>query len=256
MSSGPIDRFISWIDAGLATLGDNFIRGWSHVEHGYRRPASRLALRLKFAFYPLLAIGAIAWLGWDWSDSRSLNSAEDAIFDRIVQWRPFEPKASGRVAVVEIDECSIEYFRARGEGGWPWSRQRHADLLDQLDRAGVSAVGYDVLFTDPSREDPDGDRALEAMAAGGEGRFLFASARLHPEYDATSSLHASQAPGAFALTPDPQDDPTVALLLPYGDALVRSSAISNVARNEDGVLRGGCLTGPAHAGRCTVSSPS
>ena len=138
MSSGPIDRFISWIDAGLATLGENFIRGWSHVEQGYRRPASRLALRLKFAFYPLLAIGAIAWLAWDWSGSRTLNSAEDAIFDRIVQWRPFEPKPSGRVAVVEIDECSIEYFRSRGEGGWPWSRQRHADLLDQLDRAGVS----------------------------------------------------------------------------------------------------------------------
>jgi hypothetical protein len=42
------------------------------------------------------------------------------------------------VAVVEIDECSIEYFRARGEGGWPWSRQRHTDLLDQPDRtAGI-----------------------------------------------------------------------------------------------------------------------
>jgi len=48
---------------------------------------------------------------------------------------------------------------------------------------------------------------LEAMAAGGEGRFLFASARLHPDYDAASSLHASQAPGAFALTPDPKHDP-------------------------------------------------
>jgi hypothetical protein len=91
--------------------------------------------------------------------------------------------------------------------------------------------------TDASREDLDGDRALEAMAAGGEGRFLFASARLHPDYDAASSLHASQAPGAFALTPDPKHDPTVALLLPYGDALAKYSAISNVARNEDGVLR-------------------
>ena len=101
--------------------------------------------------------------------ARSLNSAEDAIFDQVVQWRPFEPKPSGRVVVVEIDECSIEYFRARGEGGWPWSRQRHADLLDQLDRAGVRAVGYDVLFTDPSREDPGGDQALEAMAAGRRG---------------------------------------------------------------------------------------
>ena len=100
-----------------------------------------------------------------------------------------------------------------------------------------SAVGYDVLFTDPSREDPGGDQALEAMAAGGAGRFLFASARLHPDYDAASSLRASQAPGAFALTPDPQDDPTVALLLPYGDAMAQFSAIANVSRNEDGVLR-------------------
>ena len=194
----------SWLDASLAVLGDRFIRAWSKVEHAYRRPSARLALRLKFAFYPLLAIGAIAWLAWDWTHSQSLDSAEDAIFDLAVQWRPFEPAPSGRVAVVEIDECSIEYFRARGEGGWPWSRQRHADLLDALDRAGVRTVGYDVLFTDPSRDDPGGDQALDAMAEGGAGRFLFASTRLHPDYDAGSPMRASQAPGAFALKPAPQ----------------------------------------------------
>ncbi len=124
---------------------------------------------LKFAFYPLLAVGAIGWLGWDWTHARSLNAAEDAIFDTVVQWRPFEPKPSGKVVVVEIDECSIEFFRARGEGGWPWSRARHADLLDALDRAGVRAVGFDVLFIDRSQVDPDGDRILDAMAKGGGG---------------------------------------------------------------------------------------
>lgn len=234
---GLTNRMISWIDARLATLGDGFIRNWSKVERSYRRPFARLALWLKFAFYPLLAIAAIAWLGWDWSHGRSLNSAEDAIFDRVVQWRPFEPKPSGRIVVVEIDECSIEYFRARGEGGWPWSRQRHADLLDQLDRAGVRAVGYDVLFTDPSRHDPDGDRPLDAVAKGGAGRFIFASTRLHPDYDAQSPLPVSQAPAAFALTRDPQSDPKVALLLPYGSAMAQFSAIANVSRNEDGMLR-------------------
>jgi len=230
-------RMLAWVDAGMTALGRRFINAWSKVERSYRRPFSRLAMRLKFAFYPLLAVGAIAWLGWDWTHTRSLNSAEDAIFDRVVQWRPFEPKASGHVVVVEIDECSIEYFRARGEGGWPWSRQRHADLLDQLDRAGVAAVGFDVLFIDRSQVDPTGDQVLEAMAKGGAGRFIFESTRLHPDYDAGSPLHASQAPGAFALTPDPRNDPKVALLLPYGEAIARFSAIGNVSRDQDGVLR-------------------
>jgi len=232
-----IDRMLSWIDASLAVLGHGFIQAWGRVERGYRRPFSKLAHHLKFAFYPLLALGAIAWLGWDLSHSRTLDAAEDAIFDRVIRWRPFEPKPSGRVVVVEIDECSIEHFRAHGEGGWPWPRQRHADLIDSLDRAGVRAVGYDVLFADPSKDDPGGDQTLEAMAAGGAGRFVFTSTRLHPDYDEGSALRASQAPAAFALTGAPTNDPKVALLLPYGAAMARFSAVANVTRNEDGVLR-------------------
>ncbi len=232
-----IGRFMSWLDAAMAALGEGFIREWTKVDRSYRRPFSAFALRLKFAFYPLLAVAAIAWLGWDWSHTQSLNSAENAIFDKVVKWRPFEPQPSGNVVVVEIDECSIEYFRGRGAGGWPWSRQRHADLLDQLDRAGVRAVGYDVLFTDPSQQDPVGDQTLEAMAAGGAGRFVFGSSRMHPDYDAGSPIHASEAPAAFALVASPQANPRVALLLPYGEAMTRYSAITNVARNEDGVLR-------------------
>jgi CHASE2 domain-containing sensor protein len=230
-------RVSSWIDASLSALGEAFLRLWTRVERSYRRPYSAAALRLKFAFYPLLAIVACGWLAWDWTHDRSLNSAEDAIFDRVVQWRPFEPRPSGRVVVVEIDECSIEYFRSRGDGGWPWSRQRHADLLDQLDRAGVRAVGYDVLFADASTSDPLGDQSLETMARGGAGRFVFASTRLHRDYDAGSSIRASKAPGAFPLRRPAQADPTVALLVPYGASMSRSSAIMNVTRNVDGVLR-------------------
>lgn len=177
------NRLLPWIDATLATLGHGFMSGWGKVERSYRRPFSRLTLWLRFAFYPLLAVGAIGWLGWDWTHARTLNAAEDAIFDSVVRWRPFEPSPSGRVVVVEIDECSIEHFRMRGEGGWPWSRQRHADLLDELDRASVRAVGFDVLFIDRSQTDPAGDQILEAMANGGAGRFIFESTRLHPDYD-------------------------------------------------------------------------
>jgi hypothetical protein len=75
------------------------------------------------------------------------------------------------------------------------------------------------------------------MATGGEGRFIFASARMHPDYDEASPLRASRAPAAFALREPPQSDPTVALLLPYGEAMAANSAIINVTRNEDGIMR-------------------
>src|SRR3546814_7459374 len=117
-------------------------------------------------------MAALAWLGWDWSHARNLAAAEDAIFDTVIGLRPSEPLPSGRVAVVEIDDCSIEYYRGKGEGGWPWSRQRHAELLDALDRGGVRAVGYDIQFIEHSRADPIGAMTLDAMAEGGKGRFV------------------------------------------------------------------------------------
>lgn len=228
---------LSWIDAGMAAAGEGFIRNWTHVERAYRRPFAWVALRLGFAFYPLLVLGALGWLAWDWNHTKSLDAAEDAIFDQVIQWRPWEPPPSGRVVVVEIDECSIDYFRARGEGGWPWSRQRHADLLDSLDQGGIRAVGYDVLFADPSTEDPASDATLEAMAEGGAGRFIFASTRLHKDYDASAQLRMVDAPSAFAVVRPPRDNPKVAMQLPYGKNMARYSALANVTRNEDGVLR-------------------
>lgn len=237
---------LSWLDATMAAAAHVFINFWTKVERSYKRPFSRLAWHVRFAFYPLLAIGAIAWLGWDWTHGRSLDSAEDAIFDKVIRSRPLEPPASKRVVVVEIDDCSIDYYRNRGEGGWPWSRQRHADLLDALDRAGIRAVGYDVMFTERSPQDPVGDDTLEAMAEGGNGRFVFGASRVHADFDAAAvstattagTTPAALAPGAFALAPDARrPGPPVALLLPYGTAMTRHSGLLDVDRGVDGVLR-------------------
>lgn len=240
MKSNPgsgLRKISAWVEAISARLSHAFVEGWGRVEKAYRRPNARMALRFGFAFYPVITLIALGSLGWDWTHERRLASAEDAVFDLVINWRPLEPSPSGRVVVVEIDQCSIDYYRARGEGGWPWPRSRHADLLDALDRAGVRAVGYDVLFADPSPNDPSSDAILEAMAEGGKGRFVFASARLHPDFDRDSRLPVSQAPSAFPLLAHPQDDPTVALVLPYGAAMRRDSALANVTRSDDGMLR-------------------
>ncbi len=225
-------------DAAMATLALRFTNAWSWVERGYRRPLTRLALLLKFTFYPLLALAALGWLGWDYSHDRSLNSAEDGIFDTVIQWRPLEPQPSGRTVVVDIDDCSIDYYRSRGLGGWPWPRQRHADLLDALDRAGVRAAGIDILFLDAMPQDPQGDAMLDAMAAGGAGRFVFAAKRQDPAFDADAPLRAAQLPGAFRTDAhQPPPGPPVMVLLPYGTAMARYAALTNISRSQDGVLR-------------------
>src|SRR5690606_31543498 len=144
---------------------------------------------------------------------------------------------SRQVAVVEIDECSIEHFRRQDGTGWPWSRSRHADLLDALDRAGVRAAGFDIQFIDKSMGDPMADSILDAMAAGGNGRFVFGTTRLDSDYDAGETTRVSQVPSAFPIVEDPEDDPTIAILMPYGEAMARNSALLNVTRNADGVLR-------------------
>src|SRR3546814_5060703 len=114
----------------MAWASFTFITRWGALERGCRRPYAKLALRLKFAFYPLLAIAALAWLGWDWSHARNLAAAEDAIFDTVIGLRPSEPLPSGRVAVVEIDDCSIEYYRGKGEG----RSEEHTSELQSLMR--------------------------------------------------------------------------------------------------------------------------
>jgi CHASE2 domain-containing sensor protein len=235
------ERVLAWLESAFAWLGYSFVNRWGALERSYRRPYARIALRLRFAFYPLLVLCALGWLAWDWNHGRSLASAENAIFDQVIKLRPWEPKPSGKVAIVEIDDCSIAQL-----GPWPWSRQRHADLLDALDRAGVRAVGYDVMFVDTSRDDPDGDAALEAMAEGGGERFLFGATRMPAGFDdAAGAISVSRVPGAFPLTANAKrPGPRVALLRPYGEAMRRDSALLDIDRDADGTLRDVALREP------------
>ena len=65
--------------------------------------------------------------------------------------------------VVAIDDASLQAL-----GRWPWPRQRHAELIDVLRSAGTQAVGYNVLFTEPSTDPAEDARLAEAIAAHGQ----------------------------------------------------------------------------------------
>ncbi|MEK6637793.1 MAG: EAL domain-containing protein [Pseudomonadota bacterium] len=78
--------------------------------------------------------------------------------------------ASGQIHIVEIDAKSILALNH-----WPWPRSNHAKLIDQLSRAGVEQIVFDVDFSSRSSGKEDG--ALAAAIARADGKVVLPTFR-------------------------------------------------------------------------------
>ncbi|MEG4288220.1 adenylate/guanylate cyclase domain-containing protein [Microcoleus sp. C2C3] len=65
-----------------------------------------------------------------------------------------------RIAVIAIERHSLQEY-----GQFPWPRNRYAELLAALKKSPPTAVGFDILFLDPSPKD---DLLAAAIAANGK----------------------------------------------------------------------------------------
>ncbi len=68
-----------------------------------------------------------------------------------------EQATDDSIVIVAIDDYSLKKL-----GRWPWSRDSHARLIDQLTTAGAAAVAMDILFMEPDLMHPEYDRQLAA----------------------------------------------------------------------------------------------
>src|SRR6202022_3106408 len=59
-------------------------------------------------------------------------------------------KTAKPVTIVDIDEKSLAKL-----GQWPWPRTRIADMIANLSRLGAVAIGFDIMFAEPDRLNPD-----------------------------------------------------------------------------------------------------
>src|ERR1700676_3388468 len=59
-------------------------------------------------------------------------------------------KTARPVTIVDIDEKSLTKL-----GQWPWPRTRIADFITNLTRLGAVAIGFDIMFAEPDRLNPD-----------------------------------------------------------------------------------------------------
>lgn len=228
----------------LELASDVFLKIWSRWERAYGHASSAFASRLRFGFFPVATVIVLAWLLWDygigsWGGAQQLSSAQDSLFDWVIAKRPVDPKSSGRVLVAEIDECSIAYFEKKGETGWPWPRDRHADLLTALADGGASAVGYDVLFFDRQTTQSDSDAMLVQLARS-DAPLFFGNTFPWPLDDSTdpATLHpVSQWPSAVPRVGKPIDAPGVTGQVPFDTVMAQHSGDLTISRSNDSVLR-------------------
>lgn len=101
------------------------------------------------------------------------------LYDTLITSYPAQ--ISPDIALVAIDERSLDEL-----GQWPWPRDVHARLIEQLHRAGAETIVFDILFSEVTPSDP----AL-ASAMHAHGRVILP---LHFSPPASNQLITAQIP--------------------------------------------------------------
>lgn len=129
-------------------------------------------MRLSGAFLVVMLIACAYLL----SGSAALQRVDLMLYDYFLNWQ--KNQASDEIVIVAIDDASLQKL-----GRWPWSRRLHGELLDRLTEMNARVVGFDVLFSEPQRDDPMADQ-LFAEAIQRNGNTVLAIAPSNPFRDA------------------------------------------------------------------------
>ena len=108
-----------------------------------------------------LLLSSLSWFNnfeaytWDWR----VNSLADS------------KQASDEVCVILLDQKSLDWVQKEQELSWPWPRELFAAIISYCEESGAKALGFDVLFTNPSFVDTNDDATL-AAAIKSYGNFV------------------------------------------------------------------------------------
>lgn len=195
-----------------------------------------------------LAALLIAWAAFQCFGPVRSQGIAAATFDLMQRHRVGASAPDPRLLIVDVDERSLADLSAEF-GRWPWSRDTLATVLQQAQAEGAAAVVFDILFSDPDRLRPGGDRALDAAVRAGTLSF-FEAVRLPARNDALSELTLDRVPGlgiapaapasaAASALASPPAAPRIALILPFMQAMLSAARIgtNTVELDADGKLR-------------------
>ena len=77
-----------------------------------------------------------------------INSFDNKLKDYMFIYRGIQ-KDSRNVVIIDIDEASLKSL-----GQWPWSRNKIAQILENLTKANVRIIGFDIVFAELDQSSP------------------------------------------------------------------------------------------------------
>jgi adenylate cyclase len=84
---------------------------------------------------------------WDWR----VNLLEDF----------YKSSAQDRkIRIILLDQNSLDWGKQSNDLSWPWPREIYGKIIDFCRRGGVKSVGFDVLFTEPSKYGVEDDQSF------------------------------------------------------------------------------------------------
>lgn len=100
----------------------------------------------------ILALGLHAAGLLNWLELKTWN-----IRSRLLA-RPAD--TSGQIALVMIDQGSLDWGYSENDWTWPWSREVYTAIIEFCRRGGARAVGLDIIFTESKEIIAAADQAL------------------------------------------------------------------------------------------------
>ena len=184
-----------------------------------------------------LAIAVAAAAAFELFAVRLLDPVEHRLLDLFVRSQAARLAPDPDIVLVDIDEKSLANMQ-NDAGRWPWPREVHAEMVAGLAAQKPRAIVFDVMFSEPDRFRPEGDRAF-AEAVAKQRNVYFPLVRLDPRDDPRGALAAEVAP-LLGMVRGPKADPQarIALIPPLAlpPELWRAGTI-NFIEDEDGVGR-------------------
>ena len=189
----------------------------------------------QFGVQAILAVGVIASLYAVFQfTTRTLSpEAPKPSHDVILKSRFSSPLPSQQIVIIDIDERTLALLSEK-HGRWPWSRDVLADGLQKISDLQARAVMFNVMLSDPDKNNADADAAMDITAQLIRS-VAFPLVRLAPQNDKESKLKVVQIPGVQTQSAQ-GEEATLAAMIPMFGSMHDRLGVANQkpdARSEE-----------------------